>query len=243
MFRFSDAREEKVFRRPHPRGQELRDGNPAFLIEDGNDVERRQQQSHRDRAAAVQKHTQIPPPDGYHHQQQHRNIRRNDRGRHIREPNSGDGQRQRHAHLARRTIAHDPQHHQRQEQRCEQFRKGAAHVDRQQHVRIDRVSDSDQACLRFLEPFARHAVHRQSCEKYRASIEDHGNEQPWDEAAQRAAENPRQRRIKQEARLATAIVCISCPARIENARAPLLRHLQPAVHVEGEIVSAGDASY
>ena len=242
MFRLADAREQKVLARPHSRRRELRHRYPTLLIQHGHDVERRQQQSHRDRPAAPHKHARIPPPDGHHRQQQHGNIRRGNRCRNVRQPNSCDRQRHRYKHLSCRTLAHNPQHQQRQERRGQHLCERAAHVNRQQHVRIHCIRDGDQTGVRFLEPLPRHKMHRQSGEKDHAHIERHRHEQPRNKAAQRAAQNPRQRRIKQEARFAAAEICIRRPARIENASVPLLRHFQPAVHVERQIVSARDAA-
>src|SRR6266478_489251 len=91
-----------------------------------------------------------------------------------------------------------------------------------------------------------HATRKSKCGKTGECLyqNDEGQRHviPRNEKAQRGGQQPRDRRVENEARLAENVISPLCPARIDNSLLPLLGNVEPGGGVELEIVAGSGAA-
>ena len=130
---------------------------------------------------------------------------------------------------------------QRDPRGSEQFAVGGPLERSEKHVRTCDVDCGCQDRDGSRGVVAREQIHCDSGAEQCDGCEDDGRCGEWHRQREQRAEDPRQWRIEQEARLACIPCCRNRPRGIERAVTHLRGGIEPALQVKLEVVSAGAA--
>ncbi len=138
-------------------------------------------------------------------------------------------------------VAKGKEQDQRDPETAGEFGEGGALVGGEQGKAGEERGASGQGCGRVPQNLKRQGADGQAGRGQEQEDDGDGDQRPGENKAERRAQHPGEWRVKEEARLACAVVDSGRPVRINDAVEPVLLDVEPGDGVEFEVVAAEGA--